>query len=144
MAKPNNNFTNLNEFYTRYIVNNNSYNEKIKGNDGPTYKAIIDTKKDLMNIKKITEFSYPFSILFVLYNGIKGNSLDCKIYPNYANNFAEQFEELSKDSNNIEGSLYNKMLSTLSDDYNNLKKIYNNKNSCNFPPLPEIKPKKNP
>ncbi|CAD2102124.1 CIR protein PIR protein [Plasmodium vinckei petteri] len=146
LIKPKNNGVNLNHFYTNYIVKNNDYNNKIKDNDNDslTYKAIIDTKKDLMNIKKITEFSYPFSILFYLYNVIKGNSLDCKKYPNYANNFAKQFEELSKDSNNIEGSSYNKMLSTLSNDYNNLKKIYDNKNSCNFPPLPEIKPKKKP
>ncbi|CAD2099546.1 CIR protein PIR protein [Plasmodium vinckei lentum] len=143
LIKPKNNGVNLNHFYTNYIVKNNDYNNQIKSDDSLTYKAIIDTKKDLINIKKITEFSYPFSILFVLYNGIKGNSLDCKKYPNYAKNFAEQFEELSKDSNNIEGSSYNKMLSTLSDDYNNLKKIYDNKNSCNFPSLPEIEPKKN-
>ncbi|CAD2109158.1 PIR protein CIR protein [Plasmodium vinckei] len=143
IMKPRNNGVNLNHFYTNYIVKNNDYNNKIKSDDSLTYKAIIDTKNDLMNIKKISEFSYPFSILFVLYNRIKGNSLDCKKYLNYPQIFANKFEELSKDSNNIEGSSYNKMLSTLSDDYNNLKKIYGNKNSCNFPPLPEIEPKKN-
>ncbi|SCL87443.1 Plasmodium variant antigen protein Cir/Yir/Bir, putative [Plasmodium chabaudi adami] len=43
----------------------------------------------------------------------------------------------------IENSSYNKLLSTLSNDYNNLKKIYGNK-CTNFKSLPELTPQKIP
>ncbi|SCL85267.1 CIR protein [Plasmodium chabaudi adami] len=142
----NNNFTNLNEFYTKYIVNNNCYNDKTKGDDITTYKNIIDANKDLtnMNIKEISKFSDPFSILFYLYYAYHYDSSDCNKNLGYAKQFADQFNNLNDDSNNIENSLYNKLLSTLSNDYNNLKKIFYDKNdSCEFPSLPQIKPKKN-
>ncbi|CAD2110927.1 PIR protein CIR protein [Plasmodium vinckei petteri] len=140
--KPQNNGIKLNNFYTNYIEKNKYYNERIKDNDSMTYKDIIDIKKDLMDIKEISKFDYPFSILFYLYNVNNPNNLKCTNNSNYPEIFAEQFEELSKDSNNIEGSSYNKMLSRLSDDYNNLKNIYVNNKSCNFPLLPQIEPKK--
>ncbi|CAD2096536.1 CIR protein PIR protein [Plasmodium vinckei lentum] len=128
----------LNEFYTKYIQTNKYYNEKINGDGSPTYKDIIDTKKDLMSIKKMTKFSYPFYILLFLYNETNKNSLNCTKHSDYAKKFAKEFEELNKDSNNIEDSSYNKMLYRLSDDYNNLI------NKCtDFPPLPKIEPKKN-
>ncbi|CAD2086359.1 CIR protein PIR protein [Plasmodium vinckei lentum] len=135
--------TQLNDFYTRHIEKNKYYNNKIKDDDSTTYKDIIDKKKDLMNIniKEMTKFSYPFSILLFLYNATNANKLDCKKHLSPAKDFANKFEEFNKNSNNIEGSSYNKILYTLSDDYNNLKNIYGKK-SCNFPPLPKIDPKK--
>ncbi|SCL85782.1 CIR protein [Plasmodium chabaudi adami] len=143
--KPNNNFTNLNEFYTKYIVNNECYNKNINGDDGLTYKEIIDANKDLtnMNINEISKFNRPFSILFYLYYGYRHDSSDCAKYSNYAKQFADQFNNLNNDPNNIENSLYNKLLSTLSNDYNNLKNIFYDKNSsCEFPSLPQIELKK--
>ncbi|CAD2084757.1 PIR protein CIR protein [Plasmodium vinckei lentum] len=134
----------LNEFYTKHIQTNKCYNEKIKGDGSLTYKDIIDTKNDLMNIKKMTKFSYPFYILLFLYNEANKNSLNCTKHSNYPKAFAKEFEELNKDSNNIEHSSYNKMLSRISDDYNNLKNKYDNKDSCIFPPLPQLTPKKRP
>ncbi|CAD2084391.1 PIR protein CIR protein [Plasmodium vinckei brucechwatti] len=136
---------NLNDFYTNYIVKNNHYNEKIKSNDSLTYKEIINTKKDLMDmdIKEIFKFNNPFHILFYLNYVYHDEYLDCTNNSNLAKSFAKQFGELSKDSKNIEESLYNKMLSTLSDDYNKLKSIFGKK-SCNFPSLPKIEPKKIP
>ncbi|CAD2083940.1 PIR protein CIR protein [Plasmodium vinckei brucechwatti] len=132
--------TNLNTVYTKDIEINKYYNNKIKDN-GPTYKEIIDKKKDLMNmnIKEISKFNEAFSILCKLYNEIKNNKLDCKNYSNYPETFANKFEELNEDSN-INGNIsYSKLLSTLSDDYNHLKNNYGNNNSCNFPPLPKVK-----
>ncbi|VTZ67127.1 CIR protein [Plasmodium chabaudi chabaudi] len=143
--KPNNNFTNLNEFYTKYIVNNECYNKNINGDDGLTYKEIIDANKDLtnMNINEISKFNRPFSILFYLYYGYHNDSSDCAKYSNYAKQFADQFNNLNNDPNNIENSSYNKLLSTLSNDYNNLKNIFYDKNSsCSFPSLPQIELKK--
>ncbi|KEG00191.1 hypothetical protein YYE_04960 [Plasmodium vinckei vinckei] len=139
--KPKNNFTDLNKFYTSYIVNNKCYNEKINGDDKMTYKKIIDTNNDLMNIKEISKFNYPFGILLLLYHVINNNKLDCTKYPSYPKEFADKFEELNNDSNNIKDSQFSQILSTLSDDYNNLKNNYGNNKSCDFPPLPQLTPK---
>ncbi|SCL85759.1 Plasmodium variant antigen protein Cir/Yir/Bir, putative, partial [Plasmodium chabaudi adami] len=143
--KPNDNFTNLNEFYTKYIVNNECYNDKIKGDDTTTYKNIIDANKDLknMNIKEISNFNGPFSILFYLYYAYHHDPWNCDKNSNYAKQFADKFNDLNDDPNNIENSSYNKLLSTLSNDYNNLKNIFYDKNSsCEFPSLPKIELKK--
>ncbi|CAD2105430.1 PIR protein CIR protein [Plasmodium vinckei] len=113
--------TKLNDFYTNHIEKNNYYNEKIKDN-GPTYKEIIDKKKDLMNINEMTKFSYPFNLLLILYNATNANTLNCTNYSYYASEFATRFKQLNEDPNNIEGSSYNKILSTISNDYDNLKK----------------------
>ncbi|VEV55626.1 CIR protein PIR protein [Plasmodium vinckei vinckei] len=137
------NSTKLNDFYTKYIEKNKYYDEKIKGNGSPTYKEIIDKKKDLMNINEMTKFSYPFSILLFLYNATNANKLDCTNYSYYASEFATRFKGFNNDPNNIEGSSYNKILSTISNDYDNLKNKYNKK-SCNFPSLPELIPQKRP
>ncbi|CAD2105454.1 PIR protein CIR protein [Plasmodium vinckei petteri] len=143
-AKTTQKMTDLNKFYTSYIVNNKCYNDKINGNDSMTYKDIIDKKKDLMDIKEISKFNIPFYILFYLNYVFHDEYLDCTYNSNLAKRFAKDFEELSKDSKNIEESLYNKILSTLSDDYKNLKNIYGKKKSCNFIDLPKIEPKNKP
>ncbi|CAD2084739.1 PIR protein CIR protein [Plasmodium vinckei brucechwatti] len=127
------NKTKLIDFYTNHIENNKHYNKKINGDGSPTYKEIIDKKKDLMNIKEMTEFSYPFKLLLLLYNKNNSKSGNC-IHSDDAKNFAKEFEKLIQISNKIESSSYNKLLYRLSDDYNNLK------NKCtNFPPLPKTK-----
>ncbi|CAD2095089.1 CIR protein PIR protein [Plasmodium vinckei] len=131
--------TKLNHFYTKNIENNTFYNEKINGDGSPTYKEIIDKKKDLMNTNEISKFNEAFSILCKLYNEIKNNKVDCTKYPSYPENFANKFEELNNDSNINGNTSYSKLLSTLSDDYNHLKNNYGNNNSCNFPPLPKVK-----
>ncbi|CAD2103377.1 PIR protein CIR protein [Plasmodium vinckei] len=132
--------TNLNTVYTRDIVTNKYYNNKIKDN-GPTYKEIIDKKKDLMNmnINEISKFNEAFSILCKLYNEIKNNKLDCTKYSSYPEKFANKFKELNNDSNINGSTSYTKLLSTLSDDYNHLKNKYGNDKSCNFLPLPKVK-----
>ncbi|CAD2089744.1 PIR protein CIR protein [Plasmodium vinckei brucechwatti] len=125
--------TQLSEFYTNHIEKNTYYNNRIKGNGSPTYKEIIDKKKDLMNIKEMTKFSYPFKILLLLYNNNNNKKSGNCNHLDDAKKFAKAFEELINDSKNIENNSYNKMLYILSDDYNNLK------NKCtNFPPLPKI------
>ncbi|KEG02872.1 hypothetical protein YYE_02706 [Plasmodium vinckei vinckei] len=138
--KPKNNFTNLNEFYTKYIVNNNDYNKVINDNDSMTYKEIIDTNKGFMDNNEISKFYEAFNILFSFYNLINANKLDCTKDSSYAKNFADKFEKLNNDSNNIKDSLFNQILSTLSNDYNNLKNIYENK-SCEISPIPKLNPK---
>ncbi|SCL87418.1 Plasmodium variant antigen protein Cir/Yir/Bir, putative, partial [Plasmodium chabaudi adami] len=98
-----------------------------------------------MNIKEISKFNDPFSILFYLYNAFHDKNLNCETNLKLAKDFDQYFQEPNKDSNNIENSSYNKLLSTLSNDYNNLKKIYVNENKCpNFQSLPELTPQKIP
>ncbi|CAD2085033.1 CIR protein PIR protein [Plasmodium vinckei brucechwatti] len=128
--------TDLNDFYTNYIEKNMYYNEKIKDN-GPTYKEIIDNNIDLMNIKDIIHFNHPFSLLCNLYKMTKSVNWFCNFYLSDAIEFANSFKARYNHSNNKEGSSYRKLLSTISNDYGYLKK-----KCVNFPPIPEIEPKK--
>ncbi|CAD2109173.1 PIR protein CIR protein [Plasmodium vinckei petteri] len=137
-AKFNN--TKLNDFYTNHIKKNRYYNNKIKDNDNDslTYKEIIDTKKELMDFKEMTKFSYPFKLLLLLYDKNNKKRGNCD-HSDDAKKFAKEFDKLNKDSNHIENSSYNKILSIISNDYGNLKK------KCdNFPSLPELTPQQIP
>ncbi|SCL84262.1 CIR protein, partial [Plasmodium chabaudi adami] len=134
--------TNLNDFYTNHIEKNEYYNKKIKDDDTTTYKDIIDKKKDLMDIKEISKFSGLFSILFYLYYLFHVERLNCENNLNLANNFGDIFKELNEDSNNKENSSYNKLLSTLSNDYNILINKYGKNKCTNFKSLPELTPQK--
>ncbi|CAD2092930.1 CIR protein PIR protein [Plasmodium vinckei brucechwatti] len=133
-------FANLNYFYTNYIEKKMYYNNnKIKDN-GLTYKEIIDKKKDLMNIniKEILKFYEALKTLCSMYSDCNKNELDCENCSQKANEFAKKYKELNKDSKNIGNTSYSQMLSTLSNDYDNLRNIYDNK-CTNSPSLPIIK-----
>ncbi|CAD2085059.1 CIR protein PIR protein [Plasmodium vinckei brucechwatti] len=134
-------FANLNTFYANHIEKKNYYNNKINGDDSPTYKEIIDKKKNLMNmsIKEILKFYEALKTLCNIYNKCNKSEFDCNTCSEDANKFAEQFKELINDSKNIENSSYSQMLFTLSDDYNNLKNIYDSNNCTDFPSIPKIK-----
>ncbi|CAD2099515.1 CIR protein PIR protein [Plasmodium vinckei] len=131
----------LNDFYTNHIEKNDYYN-KIKVN-GLTCKEIINRKKDLMNmnIKEISKFNVLFSILFSFYNEINKNKLDCKNCSQKANEFVQNFENLNEDSNINGNTSYSKLLSTLSNDYDNFKSYYVEKCShcSDLPTLPKVK-----
>ncbi|CAD2086352.1 CIR protein PIR protein [Plasmodium vinckei brucechwatti] len=133
--------TKLNDFYTKNIEKIEYYNNnKIKVN-GLTCKEIIDKKKDLMNTNEISKFNGPFSILVLLYNEIKKNNKDCTNLSQKANEFVQNFIELNDDSNINGNTSYIKLLSTLSNDYDNFKIYFAEKcNGCNdLPTLPKIK-----
>ncbi|SCL89038.1 Plasmodium variant antigen protein Cir/Yir/Bir, putative, partial [Plasmodium chabaudi adami] len=141
--KENNTVTNLNDFYNNYIEKNKCYKDKINGDDGLTYKKIIDKKKDLMDmdINEIFKLEAPFNILYYLYHEISDEKSFCREYSNYAKTFADQFKKLNEDSNNIEDSSFSQILSTLLNDHNNLINKYC-KESCSYSSLPKIDPKK--
>ncbi|CAD2085884.1 CIR protein PIR protein [Plasmodium vinckei brucechwatti] len=137
------NSANLNTFYTNHIEKNEYYNNmKIKDN-GPTYKEIIEKKKDLMNmnINEISKFNEAFSILVLLYNEIKKNKTSCEKCSEKANDFSKNFENLNEDSNINGNTSYRNLLSTLSNDYDNFKSYYAEKcNGCkDIPTLPKVK-----
>ncbi|KEG00589.1 hypothetical protein YYE_04418 [Plasmodium vinckei vinckei] len=75
-----------------------------------------------------------------MYDDCNKSTLDCNNCSEKAKTFANQFEELIKDPKNIENSSYSQMIYTLSDDYNNLKNIYDSNNCTNFPSITNIKP----
>ncbi|SCL86439.1 CIR protein [Plasmodium chabaudi adami] len=143
--KENNTVKKLSDFYNSYIGKNNDYNNKINGNDGPTYKEIIDKKKDLMdmNISEIFKLEAPFNILYFLYHEIYDKNSFCKEYSNYANQFVQKFGDLNNDSNNIQDSSFSQILSTLLNDHNNLINKYC-KESCSFSSISQLTPKKKP
>ncbi|KEG00236.1 hypothetical protein YYE_04904, partial [Plasmodium vinckei vinckei] len=132
---------NLVKFYTEYIEKNNYYNEKIKDNGSTTYKGIIDKKKDFMNIKEITKFNALFFIIFSSYYLIDAKDFECTKYLGFVNQFVQNFKDLNNDPKNIENSSFSQILSTLSNDYENIKKIYNDKKSCEIPSIPQLTPK---
>ncbi|VEV54905.1 PIR protein CIR protein [Plasmodium vinckei vinckei] len=140
-----NTFKNLSDFYNSYIEKNEYYDKNIKGDGSPTYKEIINKKQDLMNmnIKELSKFDAPFYILFDLYYASNSRILNCTNYYGYGKLFVQNFKELNNDPKNIENSSYSQILSTLSNDYKNLKNIYDNDHvKCiDFPDLPKLNPK---
>ncbi|SCL83227.1 Plasmodium variant antigen protein Cir/Yir/Bir, putative, partial [Plasmodium berghei] len=111
----------LNHFYTTYI-NNEKYKNPIDGVEAySNYKNIIEKKHDLtkMNIKDISKFYDSFILLCEMYTAFNDDNKNCTNCSEKANKFVEKYKELN--SNNNKGSSYDKILSTLSTDYNNLK-----------------------
>ncbi|VEV55111.1 CIR protein PIR protein [Plasmodium vinckei vinckei] len=128
----------LNDFYTNYIEKNDNYNNKINDDDdNMTYKEIINKNNDLMDNNEISKFNGPFSILCILYNEINKTNWNCNKCSKDANEFVQKYKELNENSNINGNPSYSKLLSTLSNDYDNLKK-----KCTDFPPLTELTPKK--
>ncbi|SBW38092.1 BIR protein [Plasmodium berghei] len=123
----------LNHFYTTYI-NNEKYKNPIDGVEAySNYKNIIEKKHDLtkMNIKDISKFYDSFILLCEMYTAFNDDNKNCTNCSEKANKFVEKYKELN--SNNNKGSSYDKILSTLSTDYDNLK------NKCsNIASFPKI------
>ncbi|CXJ30287.1 BIR protein [Plasmodium berghei] len=134
--KENNDGTsNLTYFYTTNI-NNDKYTNTIDGVEGYTsYKDLIDKKKDLMDIsnENMSKFYDAFKSLCEMYTEFDDTNKNCTKCSGKAKEFVEKYKNLNENSNNTEGSPYRKILSTLSNDYNNLK------NKCDsFPTISEI------
>ncbi|KEG00581.1 hypothetical protein YYE_04410 [Plasmodium vinckei vinckei] len=132
--------TTLKDFYTNHIETNSHYNDKINYSD-ETYKTFINKKINSMNmsIKEISNFYEALKILCKMYNEIEDVTKNCEKYSKDAKDFVNKFKNLNNDSSNTEGSSHRALLSTLSNDYDNLKNNYGKNKSCNFPDLPAIK-----
>ncbi|ETB56692.1 hypothetical protein YYC_05510 [Plasmodium yoelii 17X] len=148
-------FLQFKDFYTNHIEQNTHYNsckKKIKNNNYNdcsdslkdktgynNFKELIETKKCLMNVdikdmSKIYEALKLLCKMYIEYNADKSNCTKCL---GYANNFVEKYDELNKNHNINKDGSYNKLFSTLSTDYNNLKNICNDISS--FPPIEKKK-----
>ncbi|ETB61188.1 hypothetical protein YYC_01127 [Plasmodium yoelii 17X] len=90
-----------------------------------------------MNIKNMSKFYAPFKSLCNMYNEFNDNMTDCKKCLNYANEFSIKYKELNGDSSITNDNSCNKLLCTLSNDYDNFKKKY--KGSSSFPTIDKPK-----
>ncbi|SCL94476.1 Plasmodium variant antigen protein Cir/Yir/Bir, putative [Plasmodium chabaudi adami] len=139
------NLNNLNEFYNKYIMNNEKNIKESNGADAyNSYKDIINKKQDMMNmgISDASKLYEPFKSLCDMYTAFDAKNNNCTKCSKHAEDFVNEFKKLNDDSNHIEGSSHSQILSTLSNDYDKLKKKCGNGQSNNFPSPPPINPKK--
>ncbi|ETB58556.1 hypothetical protein YYC_03858 [Plasmodium yoelii 17X] len=133
---------NIEPFYNKYINNDdkdNKYNEKIdEVTDYQSYKDLIDKKQNFMSIgtKDMSNFYDAFILLCEMYSELDAQKNQCNKFSGQAKEFVEKYDELNEYYNNGKYSPYNQLLSTLSNDYNNLKNKCNDPESSNFPSLP--------
>ncbi|EAA20069.1 putative yir4 protein [Plasmodium yoelii yoelii] len=127
--------TKINDLYIKHIKNNDKYNSFTD----PAYKIgdlkeFMDKRNDFLNIdiEDMSKFYDIFKLLCSMYGNVEKNQKG-ETLSNNAIDFVKKYQELNKVYGIIEESPYNKILSTLSNDYNNLK---NNCKNCS--PLPEI------
>ncbi|ETB59036.1 hypothetical protein YYC_03328 [Plasmodium yoelii 17X] len=127
----------LNYFYTTSIDNDKYKTSIDKVGDCNNYKDLIDKKKYFLDIDKniISNLYDAFKSLCKMYTGFDESTSNCTNCSQHAQNFAEKYKELNKESNIPNNRSYNKLVYTLSNDYNNLK--INCKNCSSFP---EIEP----
>ncbi|CDU19176.1 uncharacterized protein PY17X_1201000 [Plasmodium yoelii] len=131
---------NINYFYNYQINSHDEYKNVINGvSDYENYKGLIDTKSYLsMDINIISKFYDPFKSLCNLYNELDDNNKNCKNCSDKAKEFVEKYKGLNEDSDITDSSSYKKILSTLSNDYDNLKNECKDAQDSKFPALTEI------
>ncbi|VTZ76135.1 PIR protein [Plasmodium yoelii] len=130
--------SNLEHFYETNI-NNDKYKNTIDKVEGcSSYKELIDkTKMMNMDIKDISKFYEVFKLLCEMYTEFDENKKDCAECSKKASQFASKYKELSENSDITSNSPYNKVLCTLSNDYDKLKGKSND--SSLFPTIDKTK-----
>ncbi|EAA19389.1 uncharacterized protein PY17X_1000051 [Plasmodium yoelii] len=121
-------------FYNNYIEKHHTYKTPINGLTGyQNYKDLIDRNNYIlsMDMSIISKFYDAFILLCDICIGVDEDRSNCDNYLEKAKEFAKKYDELNEDYNNGKDSPYNQLLSTLSNDYNNLKNVCND-----FPSLP--------
>ncbi|EAA17153.1 putative yir3 protein, partial [Plasmodium yoelii yoelii] len=133
----------LSFFYDIYIKNDNKYKNPINKIEGcSNYKELID-KTNMMNmkIKDISKLYDAFITLCMMYIEFDENSPNCNKYLEGAKKFVGLYKKLKDDSSITEKSSYDKLLSTLLNDYNNFIDKCNGVNCTNLPSLQTIENK---
>ncbi|EAA18945.1 putative yir4 protein [Plasmodium yoelii yoelii] len=128
-------------FYTTFINSNAKYKMTVENvEDCHTFKDIIEKRHNLMNDdmdkNSISTLHDAFKLLCKMYTDFNEDTSNCKKCSENAKKFVEKYKKLNGDPNNTNGSSYNKMLSTLSTDYNKLKDKCNN--TLPFPSIETI------
>ncbi|CDU85257.1 uncharacterized protein PY17X_1042800 [Plasmodium yoelii] len=115
--KLNSEFSNINEFYNKHMKNTDEYNNHITGIDAYSSYTYLINKEELINISN-ENVSKLYDLFKILCNMI--NSADKKdggeTCLKYADQFVDAYQKFINDTD-IENSSYNKILSTLSNDY---------------------------
>ncbi|CDR19174.1 YIR protein, partial [Plasmodium yoelii] len=125
---------NRTSFYNKYINGGDKYNKNIDDVTAyKNYKDLIDKNNYIlsMDMSIISKLYDAFSTLCDICIGVNGESSNCDNYLEKVKKFVEIYDEFNEDYNNGKDSPYNQLLSTLSNDYNNLKNVCNG-----FPSLP--------
>ncbi|ETB59022.1 hypothetical protein YYC_03314 [Plasmodium yoelii 17X] len=143
--------TNENEslnFLYRIYINNDNYKKSIESfTKYKDYKELIDkTNMMKMNIKDISKLYDAFITLCMMYIEFDEKSPDCNQCSKYADEFVKKYNKLNNDSDIAKDSPYYRLLSTLSNDYDNFKKYCNSKGGkCEkYPSLTSIENMQNP
>ncbi|ETB58541.1 hypothetical protein YYC_03870 [Plasmodium yoelii 17X] len=117
---------NIDNFYNQQINSCDQYKTQINelnDYDYNNYKKLIDTKKELlyMGSNIVSKFYEALKLLCNLYNELDDEKKKCKKYLDDNNEFFKKYEKLKNDSDVTGNELYNQLLSTLLNDYNNFK-----------------------
>ncbi|CXI28619.1 BIR protein [Plasmodium berghei] len=130
--------TTINDFYTKHVINSGKYKKFISDSSKFTeLKEFIDKRNDFMNIniEYMSKFYDAFKLLCNMYGNVATNTNGATL-SNNATNFVNTYTELN--NYNGEGTAYRQILSSLSTDYDNIKK-----KCSNIPSLPDIKTTQN-
>ncbi|VTZ74562.1 PIR protein [Plasmodium yoelii] len=143
-----NDINNLNDFYIKYTENNTDYEycktdgidcgSALKDKTGyNNFKEFIEANKFLLNIKfeDASKVYDSFKLLCNMFYGVNVANPNSEEYLRIANQFVEKYKELNGYSDITEDSPYYQVLSTLSNDYNNIKNECRACQSSNFPTL---------
>ncbi|VTZ82007.1 PIR protein [Plasmodium yoelii] len=136
--------TNLGHFYTTYMNKQENYTNSINGvTEYTNYMDLIDKKKYFLNMNNniVSNLYKAFNLLCEMYTGFDENKEDCAKYSEKASQFIEIYKKLNENSNNSDGIPYRQALCTLSSDYDNFKKKYNESQRCESSSLPTIEEK---
>ncbi|ETB61197.1 hypothetical protein YYC_01136 [Plasmodium yoelii 17X] len=141
----------LKDFYTKHIENNAHYtnsnsdgkncNNSLKDGIGhANFKKFIEENDNFMNMNMNTMAMLydAFETLCNMYTEFDEKTTDCRKYLRYAKEFVENYGYLNHISDITEDSPYRQVLSTLLNDYDNFKKIYNNTQCSKSVSLPTI------
>ncbi|ETB63184.1 hypothetical protein YYC_00282 [Plasmodium yoelii 17X] len=143
---------NLNDFYEAHIKNNTNYinckqggvncSDSLSNNTGYTnYKEIIDVRKGLLstNIENMSKIYDAFKPLCNVYTELIGSKQISEKSLENAKEFVKKYNELNDDYDNTEDDSYYQVLSTLPNDYINLKD-YCDSNSIDCSSIPSLIP----
>ncbi|CAD2112232.1 CIR protein PIR protein [Plasmodium vinckei] len=142
--KKNEGISNLNDFYEKYIKEDEEYNNPISDvDDYKSYSDLINENKELMtvDIKDMPKFYTLVQTLCKMYIECNEKNSDCTKCSQYAEEFSNKYNELNCNSDTNINSSCSKIWSTLLTDYNNFKKQFSEKCShcSNSTTLPDIK-----
>ncbi|CDU20355.1 PIR protein [Plasmodium yoelii] len=133
-----NNISNLKHFYDTNIKNDKYTKSIVKVEGCKNYKELIDkTNLMSMDIKDISKFYEAFKSLCEMYTEFNESTSNCTNISQKAKEFVTKYDNLSENSGVTSNSPYNKLLCTLSSDFNNLKNKCND--SSSFPTIDKTK-----